>query len=307
MKKVYVNIPLSESPYLQSIFHELGQMYEFIYDSSHHHAGAAYMKFSNPQGLFRQLYKLECLPNTHLPSHLKCILLGQSLHGDIKTIKEILQILPDCEEQKSQVGFVGGQNIQAVAFASSTGGPQALMKILPLIPDFVKIPIFITQHMQSSLLSAFCTQLSEVTPLRNVYLAEEGMLITPKSVYIAPGDRHLMIKKSEHACCCLSSGPLINYVRPAADPMFESLSENYPIGSMLGVILTGMGQDGVNGARSIVARKGAIIAQDEATSVVWGMPKAVIDAKLAHYILPLERIGEVIGNLCQLSKEKYHD
>lgn len=305
MKKVYVNIPLLESPYLQSIFHELKDDFEFVYNPQAHQTPFPYMIFSKPQGLFRQSYRLECSPNNHVPDHLKLIQLGQSLHGDIKVIREILKILPDASEQKFQ--FLNATRpIQAIAIAASTGGPQALMKVLPLIGESVNVPIFITQHMQSNLLPAFCAQLSEITTRRNVYLAEEDMLIRQKSVYIAPGDRHLIVKKSKGLSCSLSDGPLVNYVKPAADPMFISVAETYPVGSVLGVVLTGMGQDGINGAKAIATRKGVIIAQDEETSVVWGMPKAVIDAQLAHYILPIDQIGEAISNLCNSSKEKYH-
>lgn len=186
---------------------------------------------------------------------------------------------------------------KVVSIGSSTGGPQALMSVLPHFKG-IGLPIVITQHMPST----FTTILAEHIR-RNVGLdckeAEEGDLIESGKVYLAPGDYHMGFKKvsSGKYQIELNQGPQINYCRPAVDYMLQSLRECVEPKSILTIILTGMGQDGMLESKAIADEGGIVIAQDEKTSVVWGMPGAVAAIGACHAIEPLENIGKVARKL----------
>ena len=124
--------------------------------------------------------------------------------------------------------------------------------------------------------------------------ATDGMLLAPGRIHIAPGGRHLLFaRKGDGVVCVLDDGPPENFCKPAVDPMLRSITELYG-GRAVAVILTGMGHDGLAGCRSLVAAGGTVVAQDEATSVVWGMPGAVAQAGLCEAVLPLNAIAEKI-------------
>jgi two-component system chemotaxis response regulator CheB len=178
----------------------------------------------------------------------------------------------------------------------STGGPQALMAVIGRIGDILDhAPILITQHMPPT----FTTILAELlmrTSGRPAAEAVDGEAIRAGKVYIAPGGRHMRVARRDGvACVALDDGPPINFCRPAVDPMFSSAAAVW--GSWnLALVLTGMGSDGTDGAADVAAAGGAIIAQDEETSVVWGMPGSVARAGLCSAVLPLDQIAqEVIG------------
>ena len=180
---------------------------------------------------------------------------------------------------------------------SSTGGPQALFQIIPFLKDITQ-PIFITQHMPPS----FTTILAE--HIRNAggmpcTEAQEGMPIKGGQIYLAPGNFHMMVANDHgHPIIQLNQDAPESYCRPAADPMLRSLAAVY--GSrVLVAILTGMGSDGFRGAQAVVQHGGAVISQDAATSVVWGMPAAVAEGGLCHAVLPLHEIGPYIANVAR--------
>ncbi|MDR3423976.1 MAG: chemotaxis response regulator protein-glutamate methylesterase [Alphaproteobacteria bacterium] len=183
-----------------------------------------------------------------------------------------------------------------IAIGSSTGGPQALFEVIKSIGKDLPQPIVITQHMPPS----FTTILAEhITRQCNVICAEakEGEVLRSGYFYIAPGDFHMLIaKKPEGPTVHLVKDPPENFCRPSVDPMLRSLVDVYG-GRILTVILTGMGQDGTKGGEAVVHAGGAVIAQDEATSVVWGMPGAVALAGLCSAIYPIGEIGSVVRQL----------
>ncbi|MGZ3693782.1 MAG: protein-glutamate methylesterase/protein-glutamine glutaminase [Bdellovibrionota bacterium] len=188
------------------------------------------------------------------------------------------------------------RTFSAVAIGSSTGGPSALEAVLKTIPKGFSAPIFITQHMPAFFLSALAHRLATETR-RPCVEPRDGEVVARGHIYLAPGETHLLAeKKGEEVVLSLFSGPAENFCRPAVDPMFRSLAKVYG-NQLLGVVLTGMGEDGKNGAEEIRAHGGQVIVQDEGTSVVWGMPGAVAKAGLASKILPLESIGPWIWNL----------
>lgn len=180
---------------------------------------------------------------------------------------------------------------QILVIGSSTGGPQALVAVVSAIAPQLNVPVLITQHMPPTFTSILAESLSRTSGLKCVEGAN-GMMLERGCVYVAPGDYHMMIK-GKGGPIELNQNPPENFCRPAVDPLFRSVAAVYGA-STLAVVLTGMGSDGREGARSIVAAGGTVIAQDEETSVVWGMPGAVALAGLAAAVLPLNSVGTEI-------------
>jgi two-component system chemotaxis response regulator CheB len=194
-----------------------------------------------------------------------------------------------------------GGKIDILAIGSSTGGPDALTKVLLGLPADLPVPIVITQHMPPVFTKMFAERLDRSTPLK-VVEAGEGMELTAGTVYIAPGDRHLVFQRRGTATMTqLNNGPQENSCRPAVDVMFRSVAALYG-GSCFATILTGMGQDGRGGAKVLRDSGAEVLAQDEATSVVWGMPGAVVAAGLADEVLPLDRIAGALINRVRVGR-----
>lgn len=178
---------------------------------------------------------------------------------------------------------------RVVAIGVSTGGPAALGAILPQLPAGFPLPILIVQHMPPLFTRFLAERLCSSCPL-SVKEAGEGDLVAPGHILIAPGDFHMkVIGNGSGARVHLDQLPPQNSCRPAVDALFSSIGQAYG-GAVVGVILTGMGQDGLRGVEILKAQGAAILAQDEASSVVWGMPGAVANAGLADCILPLDKI-----------------
>lgn len=181
-----------------------------------------------------------------------------------------------------------------IAIGSSTGGPQALRDVVAAFtPDF-GVPIVIAQHMPALFTKILAEHLSKAGKLP-CKEAEDGERLQANKIYLAPGDFHLTVRKDAAGYyAALDQTPPINFCRPAVDPLFQSVSEATG-GVAMGIILTGMGHDGRDGSRALRNAGGTILAQDEATSVVWGMPGAVAEAGLADEILPLAQVGPSIA------------
>ncbi|HTW25966.1 MAG TPA: chemotaxis response regulator protein-glutamate methylesterase [Acetobacteraceae bacterium] len=187
-----------------------------------------------------------------------------------------------------------------LAIGSSTGGPQALFTLVQGLGNRLPVPVVLTQHMPPTFTAMLADHLARLNALPCAE-AKDGERLAPGRIYVAPGDRHLLIRgrAGDALQAQLSTDPPENFCRPAVDPMLRSAAEACE-GRVLVVMLTGMGHDGLAGTRSIVAAGGAALAQDEATSVVWGMPGAIARAGLCHAVLPLPRIAprvlELIGS-----------
>lgn len=184
--------------------------------------------------------------------------------------------------------------VKALAIASSTGGPQALMTLFEHLKGHLAgIPIFITQHMPATFTTILAEHIAKAGA-RPCAEAKNGDAVEPGKAYLAPGDYHMVAEKSGlNVVLKINRDAPENFCRPAADPMLRSLSAIY--GKHLAVVvLTGMGQDGMEGSKVVVAAGGSVIAQDEASSVVYGMPKAVAEQKLCRAILPLSEIGRYL-------------
>jgi len=180
---------------------------------------------------------------------------------------------------------------RVLLIGSSTGGPQALNAVVSRIRPIVDCaPVLITQHMPPMFTTILAEHLarSAERPARE---AVDGETIRPGTIYVAPGGRHMrVIQRDGGPAIALDEGPLINFCRPAVDPLFASAAEVYGCAA-LAVILTGMGTDGAQGAADIAATGGSVIAQDEATSIVWGMPGSAAHAGVCSAVLPLDDIA----------------
>ncbi len=176
-----------------------------------------------------------------------------------------------------------------IAIGSSTGGPQTLFRVIKDMGTLSQ-PVVITQHMPPSFTAILADHISRQCEVK-CKEAQEDDVLEPGNYYVAPGDYHMVIESHDNVSCIkLVKGPLENFCRPSVDPMLRSLIGIYGK-KILAVILTGMGQDGLKGCDLVVKGGGAVIAQDEATSVVWGMPGAVATAGLCSAILPADEIG----------------
>jgi two-component system chemotaxis response regulator CheB len=183
-----------------------------------------------------------------------------------------------------------------LAIGASTGGPQALVKFLSVAKDFINIPVVITQHMPPSFTAILAQHISRATG-KDAHEGIDGEALKPGCIYVAPGDYHMIVRKEHDVVRIrLNQDPPENYCRPSVDPMFRSIASIYG-DKVLSVILTGMGHDGLVGGRVVVKSGGTLIAQDEASSIVWGMPGSVAVAGICSSVLPLEDLGSAVGRL----------
>jgi len=179
---------------------------------------------------------------------------------------------------------------QIVAIGVSTGGPTALMKLLPALPRDFPLPIVIVQHMPPIFTRQMAERLAAESALE-VVEASAGMKVERGRVLIAPGDFHMRLQRAgQDTVVVLDQGERENSCRPAVDVLFRSVAALYG-GQVLGIMLTGMGQDGLRGTEALKAKGAYIMAQDRATSVVWSMPGAVAEAGLANAVLPLDELA----------------
>ena len=182
---------------------------------------------------------------------------------------------------------------EVVVIGVSTGGPTALARVIPKLPPYFPLPVVIVQHMPPMFTRLLAEQLDSQSGLR-VAEAEEGSELLPGLVLVAPGNRHLTFRRSSSGVFAqLDQNPHVNSCRPSVDVLYQSAAEVFGART-LAVTLTGMGSDGLKGARALKQIGAACWAQDQASSVVWGMPGAVANAGLADLVLPLERISEEI-------------
>jgi two-component system chemotaxis response regulator CheB len=222
----------------------------------------------------------------------KVIALGQS---------KSLQYLadgPSCPPAITHIAARSGivRQPRIIAIGSSTGGPQALLTLLGALSPTVTCPIVIAQHMPATFTTVLAQHIERAS-CRPTIEAAEGMEIKPGHIYLAPGDYHFEVaRKGAGFAARLSQTAPQNYCRPSVDPLFHSVAQLFGPESCA-VMLTGMGSDGCGGARAIAAAGAPVIAQDQATSVVWGMPGAVAHAGICSAILPLPKIAGHLASL----------
>ncbi|HWJ59974.1 MAG TPA: chemotaxis-specific protein-glutamate methyltransferase CheB [Sphingomicrobium sp.] len=190
--------------------------------------------------------------------------------------------------------------ISILAIGASTGGIHALGSLFHALPEKIGVPILVTQHLPIPFMGVFARQLGAVAR-RPAIVAENGMDLVDDCILIAPGDAHLTLDKGH-------SGPIVRLTHgrsssgcmPSVDPMFASVGAIFGAGAC-GIVLTGMGRDGVEGASRLVACGGSIIAQDEPSCAVWGMPRAILEAGLACAVLPPDKIARRVASRTEVS------
>lgn len=184
-----------------------------------------------------------------------------------------------------------------LAIGSSTGGPQALQHVMRDVGSVLgDIPVVVTQHMPPTFTAILAEHLGKAA-LRPSKEGEDGDVLKPGHIYVAPGGKHMILEKEgAGAVIRLTDGPPVNFCKPAVDPLFESVARVYGAAT-LGLILTGMGHDGADGVRRISSAGGSVVTQDEASSVVWGMPGAAAHTNMCSDVLPLAEIGPKIARV----------
>ncbi len=186
------------------------------------------------------------------------------------------------------------RRVELVVIGVSTGGPQALEKVLPRLPRNLAVPVLIVQHMPTLFTRLLAERLATLCPLP-IREAQGGEPLGPGTVLIAQGGHHLLVARQESLPVArLGEGPPENSCRPAADVLFRSAAEVFGPG-VLAVVLTGMGRDGAAGCAAVRARGGQVLAQDRESSTVWGMPGAVVEGGLADLVLPLSEVADEIA------------
>ena len=185
--------------------------------------------------------------------------------------------------------------IDVLAIGASTGGIHALGILFHALPKRIGVPILVTQHLPLPFMPVFARQLGAIAH-RHAVVAEDGMPLEPDHILLAPGDAHLTLEPaSDGVVVRLTNGRANSGCMPSVDPMLASVGSVYGKGA-LGVVLTGMGRDGVEGAGTLVACGGSVIAQDEASCAVWGMPRAVLEAGVVSAVLPPDKIARRIAS-----------
>jgi two-component system chemotaxis response regulator CheB len=190
---------------------------------------------------------------------------------------------------------------ELLAIGSSTGGPQALFVLVQGLGRGLTVPVVLTQHMPPAFTPLLAAHLSK---LDGPQCAEaiDGEMLLPGRLYVAPGDRHLLVERTDAGLRArITQGPAENFCRPAVDPMLRSATTACG-GRVLVVMLTGMGHDGLAGTRAVIEAGGAALAQDEASSVVWGMPGAIAQDGLCHKILPLASLAAATLDLLRAGR-----
>jgi two-component system chemotaxis response regulator CheB len=176
-----------------------------------------------------------------------------------------------------------------IAIGASTGGTEAIREVLEEMPPDAPA-IVISQHIPAAFSKSFAERMNRVSAMA-VCEAQDGQQVLPGHAYIAPGDRHLLVERDgARYVCRLSNGPHVNRHRPSVDVMFRSVAQNVGANAV-GVLLTGMGDDGARGLKEMMDEGASTIAQDEDTSVVWGMPGSAVKLGAAMHVLPLQQIG----------------
>ncbi|MDP9085818.1 MAG: chemotaxis-specific protein-glutamate methyltransferase CheB [Pseudomonadota bacterium] len=220
--------------------------------------------------------------------------LGRADHGASEVAR---QLAARVQPSGPPLRAMASDPIELLAIGASTGGIHALGNFFASLPPRIHVPILVTQHLPPAFMTVFARQLG-VAAKRPALVAEEGMLLAPDTLFIAPGDAHLTVVDN-------GAATVIRLVRhatgsgclPSVDPMFASAGALYGR-KALGVVLTGMGRDGFDGATKLVACGGSVLAQDEASSAVWGMPRAIADGGLAAAILPPDRLARRVASRC---------
>lgn len=208
------------------------------------------------------------------------------------------QPVPGLTAQKTGPALPPG-SFEVVAIGISTGGPNALMQLIPSFPGNFPLPVLIVLHMPVEFTATLARDLDRKSRLR-VKEAEEGDPVVAGAILLAPGGRHMLVRREgKHVLIGLDDGPKENSCRPSVDFLFRSLADCYPAGTVLAVMMTGMGNDGMRGMAKLKEKNCYSLSQSEASCVVYGMPKAVDDAGLSDESVDLDHMAARICEIVQ--------
>ncbi len=230
----------------------------------------------------------------------------------IQTRFRMRRLVQSSRERKGQIAspskIVSFESVapgfQAVVVGISTGGPEALHNLIPKIPEQFPIGMTIVQHMPPHFTKSLADRLNNISKV-NVREAEQGEVVEPGKVLIAPGGKHLTFRNDgPNVVTEISDEPINALYRPSADIMMKSACVTFH-GPLLGIIMTGMGRDGVEGLKCIKSKGGYVIAQDEESCVVYGMPQAALDEGVVDSMMPLENISLAFSRLIKLRAQEY--
>lgn len=221
--------------------------------------------------------------NLELEMKIKSVFNKKTISSEIKSSRNSLESRKDL------------RNIKAVVIGASTGGPKVLVYLISKLPDKIKVPIFIVQHMPKGFTTSLAARLNNESKV-NVVEAEDGMIIQNNTVYLAPGDFHMYLERDRIK---LNSNDKLHGVRPAVDYLFNTAAEIYK-DNLLGVILTGMGKDGTNGMGKIKEFGGYNLAQSADSCVVYGMPGSAVSKGVVDEILSLEDLSTKLNQLVRV-------
>ena len=233
--------------------------------------------------------------------------------GDEMFRRELVEKVKGLGRMRRRVAQPAGQTVglrlrpaalvppRILAVGSSTGGPQALFTLVQGLGRTLSVPVVLTQHMPATFTPILAEHIGKLGGMPCAE-AKDGEALTAGRIYLAPGDRHLLIAAARGSLQArLSTEPPENFCRPSVDPMLRSAAAACD-GRVLVAMLTGMGQDGLAGTRRVIEGGGSAVAQDEASSVVWGMPGAVAQAGLCHAVLPLPRIAPKLLEMLRMAR-----
>ncbi|MCL2193181.1 MAG: chemotaxis-specific protein-glutamate methyltransferase CheB [Treponema sp.] len=217
----------------------------------------------------------------------------------LKNITGIKRRAPTQQKSPAGAAVIAPRQIRAVVIAASTGGPKALNRLCAALPKDFPVPVILVQHNSSGFDSGFAQWLDAATPLRTC-LAVEGTIPVNGNLYVAPTDRHLLLGRTGFM---FDDGEPVQNQKPAADLMFKSAAELYGE-SLVSVVLTGMGSDGADGTRYVKQAGGVTIAQDEASSMIYGMPRAAAETGCVDMVLHLDLIARQLVHLTRMGDKK---
>lgn len=239
-----------------------------------------------------------CLENELIP---KVKMFGEQVLAQREAAAQVKPApAPAAETTFSRPGRIRRGTIEAVCVGVSTGGPMALVQLFAAWAEPLTVPLLIVQHMPPTFTALLAQRLTSAGVM-DVLEGQDGDVVEPGRAYLAPGGRHMEVVRLDGVTRLrITDEPPENSCRPSADVLFRSATKVYG-GGLLGVVLTGMGSDGLKGCQAIRARGGNILVQDEATSVVWGMPGAVASAGLADAVLPL---GEIPAEILRVTRPR---
>lgn len=219
---------------------------------------------------------------------------GAAEAAEVKGTPQVPTVLPGGRRRWLQT--LPRRTVRGLVIAASTGGPKALETLLPALRERTDVPILIVQHMPPKFTLSLAESLARVSR-GSVLEAKDGDLLRPQTTYIAPGGKHLLVRHEQgRVVTGVNEQPPEVGCRPSADVLFRSAAAVLR-GELVAIVLTGMGRDGTAGSGAVKRAGGYVLVQDEATSVVWGMPGSAVEARVTDEILPLEAIADAVGQL----------